>query len=96
MMNRKRLILFGLALLLFSQVIHAQDSIYGSRESAITRAIKKVSPAVASINVVQLREYTTNSLFDDPFFRQLFPYELHRERVKSTGSGVVIRNIRQI
>ncbi len=90
MMNRKRLILIGLTILLFSQVIHAQDSIYESRESAITRAIKKVSPAVASINVVQLREYSTNSLFDDPFFRQLFPYELHRERVKSTGSGVVI------
>ncbi len=90
MNNKYRLILIGLSLLLLSQVIHSQDSVYQSRQSAITRAIKKVSPAVASINVVQLREYTTNSLFDDPFFRQLFPYELHRERVKSTGSGVVI------
>ncbi len=89
MMNKNRLIFIGL-LILLSQVINSQDSVYQSRQSAITRAIEKVSPAVASINVVQLREYTTNSLFDDPFFRQLFPYELHRERVKSTGSGVVI------
>lgn len=90
MKNKNRLKLIGLSLLLLSQVIHSQDSVYQSRQSAITRAIKKVNPAVASINVVQLREYTTKSPFDDPFFRQLFPYELHRERVKSTGSGVVI------
>jgi len=90
MINKNRLIIIGLATLLFSVVIHAQDSIFQSRESAITRAIKKVSPAVASINVVQLKEYSTQSYYNDPFFRYLFPYELHRERVKSTGSGVVI------
>ncbi len=89
-MNKNRLIIIGLVALLFSQVIQAQDSIYQARESAITRAIKKVSPAVASINVVQLKEYSTQSYYNDPFFRYLFPYELHRERVKSTGSGVVI------
>lgn len=89
-MNKNRLIIIGFSILILTSIIHSQDSIYDSRHSAITRAIEKVSPAVASINVVQLREYTTNSLFNDPFFRQLFPYELHRERVKSTGSGVVI------
>ena len=90
MINKNKLIIIGFSLLFLTSIIHPQDSIYDSRHSAITRAIEKVSPAVASINVVRLREYTTNSLFDDPFFRQLFPYELHRERVKSTGSGVVI------
>ena len=90
MRNKNRLIFIGLSLLLFSRAIQSQDSVYQSRQTAITNAIQKVSPAVASIDVVQLREYSTNSLFDDPFFRQLFPYELHRERVKSTGSGVVI------
>jgi len=83
--NTKYFLLF----LLFSTLV-AQSSVLESRQNAITKAIQKVSPAVASINVVQLREYRTNSLFDDPFFRNLFPYELHRERVKSTGSGVVI------
>lgn len=52
MTNKNRLLFIGLSFLLLSQVIHAQDSIYQSRHSAITRAIKKVSPAVASINVV--------------------------------------------
>ena len=61
-----------------------------SRYSAITRAIKKVSPAVASINVVQMREYSTNSFYNDPFFRHFFPNELYRQRVKGSGSGVVI------
>ena len=66
-------------------ILFAQGDLYQSRQNAITSAIQKVSPAVASINVVQLREYRTNSMFDDPFFRNLFPYELHRERVKNVG-----------
>lgn len=90
MINKNKLILIGFSLLILTSIIHSQDSIYDSRHSAITRAIKKVSPAVASINVVQLKEYSTQSYFDDPFFRYLFPYQLHRERVKSAGSGVVI------
>ena len=90
MITKNNLIIIGFSLLFLTSIIHSQDSIYDSRHSAITRAIEKVSPAVASINVVRLREYTTNSLFDDPFFRQLFPYESRHERVKSTGSGVVI------
>ena len=85
-MKTKTLFLF----IFISGLLYAQSSVLESRTNAITNAIQKVSPAVASINVVQLREYRTNSLFDDPFFRNLFPYELHRERVKSTGSGVVI------
>ncbi len=85
-MKTKNFFLF----ILISGLTYAQSSVLESRTNAITNAIQKVSPAVASINVVQLREYRTNSLFDDPFFRNLFPYELHRERVKSTGSGVVI------
>lgn len=77
-------------LMLIIGSVFAQDSILDSRQNAITRAIQKVTPAIASINVIQVREYRTNSLFDDPFFRNLFPYELQRERVKSSGSGVVI------
>ncbi len=70
--------------------LSAQSDIDLSRQNAITRAIKKVSPAVASINVIQLKEYATRSPFYDPFFQNFFPYELHRQRVKSSGSGVVI------
>jgi len=90
MINKNKLIVIGFSLLFFTSIIRSQDSIYDSRHSAITRAIEKVSPAVASINVVQLKEYSTQSYYNDPFFKYLFPYEMHRERVKSTGSGVVI------
>ena len=86
----KNTVKYFMLIALLSQFNFAQNSVYDSRKSAITNAIEKASPAVASINVVQLREYQTNSPFDDPFFRQIFPNELHRERVKSTGSGVVI------
>lgn len=90
MINKNKLLIIGFLLLLITPAFHSQGSIDKSRQTAITRAIEKVNPAVASINVVQLKEYSTQSYFDDPFFRYLFPYELHRERVKSTGSGVVI------
>lgn len=71
-------------------LLFAQDDLYQSRETAITRAIKAVSPAVASINVIQQKEFATRSPFNDPFFQYFFPYQLHRERVKSSGTGVVI------
>ena len=61
-----------------------------SRETAITRAIREVSPAVAGINVIKLqrRRQGYGPLFDDPFWANLFP-EVYR-RVESLGSGVVI------
>lgn len=77
------------AILLWGSV-GAQPSVSESRETAITRAIQDVSPAVASVNVTQVREYATRSPFNDPFFQFFFPYQLHRQRVKNSGSGVVI------
>ena len=68
----------------------AQNDLFESRQTAITRAIEKISPAIASINVVQLSEFGRSSIFNDPFFKNFFPYELHRERVKSSGSGIVV------
>ena len=68
----------------------AQNDLYESRQTAITRAIEKISPAIASINVVQSSEFDRSSIFNDPFFKNFFPYELHREQVKSSGSGVVV------
>ena len=76
--------------LVFFCFLPSQNDITQSRDTAITRAIKRVSPSVASINVIQLKEVTTRSPFNDPFFQDFFPYELHRQRVKSSGSGVVV------
>ena len=68
----------------------AQDEITSSRQNAITRAIEKVSPAVASINVVKLLKSRSQfrGLFDDPFFSYMIP-PVYR-RVESLGSGLVI------
>lgn len=69
---------------------HPQD-VAESRRNAITRAIEKVSPAVVGINVTQVREYRTrNPLWDDPFFRDLFPSRIYRQKVENLGSGFII------
>ena len=60
------------------------DEISISRETAITRAIEKVGPAVASINV----EQHISSVSYDPFFGFMYPREIYP--MKSSGSGVVI------
>ena len=60
------------------------DGISKSRETAITRAIEKVGPAVASINV----EQHISSVSYDPFFGFMYPREIYP--MKSSGSGVVI------
>jgi len=73
-----------------SEALTLQAEIANSRENAITRAIREVSPAVAGINVTAIQEYVTSPFFDDPFWNMLFPEQIHRRRVKSLGSGVVI------
>ena len=68
----------------------AQSSISASRETAITRAVRRVSDSVVGINVLSIREYR-RSIFDiDPFFRGFFPFEPYRKAVKSLGSGFII------
>ncbi|MBC8215089.1 MAG: trypsin-like peptidase domain-containing protein [Candidatus Marinimicrobia bacterium] len=79
-----------LVLFLFISTGSAQWGPTQSRQNAITRAIESVSPAVASVNVIQVKRYAARSPFGNPFFQQFFPYELYRQRVKSSGSGVVI------
>ena len=65
--------------------LFSQPNVDSSRKTAITRAIEKVGPAVACINVQQnVSAYTTS----DPFFRYFFPPEIYP--MKSSGSGVVI------
>ncbi|NQV36580.1 MAG: trypsin-like peptidase domain-containing protein [Candidatus Marinimicrobia bacterium] len=86
-MNRR------ISILLFALMVgiplFAQD-IYTSRQTAITRAVQSVSPAVASINVVQYRQVSRQSPYADPFFQYFFPYSLEPKKVVGSGSGVVI------
>ena len=85
MINKILIVLF-----LIGNFLNSQEDLYSSRYNAITRAIQNISPAVASVNVIQLKEIARKSPFSDPFFEFFFPYDLYREKVKSSGSGVVI------
>ena len=84
------LFLLFLSCTLIAQSGSYQEEITTSRETAITRAIQKISPAVAGINVTAIQEYVTSPFFNDPLWNMLFPENIHRRRVKSLGSGVVI------
>jgi len=70
-------------MLTFFTFINAKNTLQ-SRETAITRAIEKVGPAVASINV----EQHVSSISFDPFFGFMYPRDIYP--MKSSGSGVVI------
>ncbi len=74
------------------------QDINNSRETAITRTVRKVSPAVVGINVTEVREYRDPffSFFDDPFFRddpffkRFFGDRTYKQEVHSVGSGFII------
>ena len=80
--NRKLITLIALIVI---NLIFCQSDIEISRRTAITRAIEKVGPSVACINVQQNVSAFSNQ---DPFFRYFFPPEIYP--MKSSGSGVVI------
>jgi serine protease Do len=84
-----------LAALLLAAAAHAQDDIDSSRRNAIVRAIERVSPAVVTINVVDVRrERVIDPHFQD-FWGLFGPYgpsptRIQNREVESVGSGVII------
>ena len=70
------------------------EQIHQSRQTAITRAVDAISPAVVTINVVEVQRVRNplSSFYDDPFFRRFFGDRPQtRERVvESIGSGFVV------
>lgn len=66
------------------------EQISQERQTAITRAISKVSPAIVGINVEEVRE-VRDPFMNDPFFRQFFgDVGPQRQTVKGLGSGYII------
>jgi len=61
-----------------------------SRETAITKGISDVAPAVVGISVTQIR-YTQSTLMNDPFWRLMMPGtpRWFQEKVPSVGSGFI-------
>jgi serine protease Do len=74
------------------------ESLYASRQTAITRAVEAASPAVVSVNVLGVQQVRYRDpfadFFSDPWFEQFFG-QRRRDRVlerqvQSLGSGFVI------
>jgi serine protease Do len=73
------------------------EQIASSRRTAITEAVAKASPAVVSINVIEVQRVQVRDpfadLFSDPWFEQFFGRRRAREyerQLKGLGSGFVI------
>lgn len=63
------------------------------RNNVITNAVKKVSPAVVGINVIEIRKFQNSysPFYNDPFFRQFFGNSgEYRQKVKELGSGYIV------
>lgn len=88
-MNKKILLVLFIGLFWGTNAT-GQSEIEISRQNAITRAIEKASPAVASINVTQVQRFSVSPFQRDPWFEYFFPPEIRQREVKGSGSGVVI------
>lgn len=73
------------------------DAVSMGRQTAITRAVSKATPAVVSINVISVERVQVRdpfeSFFSDPFFEQFFGGRRSRayeRQVQGLGSGFVI------
>jgi len=69
------------------------NNITETRETAITRAVKTVSPTIVGINVEEVREVQDPfQMFEnDPFFKQFFNNRpAQKQVVKGLGSGYII------
>ncbi|MEO8446581.1 MAG: trypsin-like peptidase domain-containing protein [bacterium] len=72
-----------------NKIDESNRNISETRETAITRAVKKVSPAIVGINVEEVRD--VQDPFNDPFFKQFFgDRPPQKQVVKGLGSGFII------
>jgi len=83
----------NISLTALEQAKRFNDEITNSRENIITNTVKKVSPAIVGINVIEIRQYRDpfSYFFDDPFFRQFFGNRGNSsQKVQGLGSGYII------
>ena len=74
----------------------AQNDIDDSRRNAIVRAIESVSPAVVSINVIQVEAHRVLDAFSRDFWDFFYDprprYLLRKRQINSVGSGFFVDN----
>jgi len=81
-----------------SAVADVNESVYTSRQTAITRAVERASPAVVSVNVTGIQEVRYRDpfadFFSDPWFEHFFGQRrrdrVQQRQVQNLGSGFVI------
>jgi len=66
-----------------------QNKINRERQTSITEAIAKVSPAVVGVNVTQIRRYRAHPFFNDPLFNMFFG-DTYQQKVQNLGSGFIV------
>jgi serine protease Do/serine protease DegQ len=91
-MLSKRLLPFGLALVLAAGAAQAQLPAMATRDGIPTLApvLEKVTPAVVNIAVLQKSPEEQNPLLRDPFFRRFFGLPEQMQPQISAGSGVIV------
>jgi serine protease Do len=80
--------------LISNENVANNQNISDTRQTAITRAVEKVSKAIVGINVVEVREVQdpySQFFGDDPFFKQFFGNRgAMKQEVRGLGSGYII------
>ncbi len=75
-----------------SPIDRVNDALYMDRRNAITRAVEKASPAVVSVNVIEVLRYT-DPFAGDPWMEFFFGRRrsrVYERQVQSVGSGFLI------
>jgi serine protease Do len=74
--------------------VQEDDQLPDSRQNAITRAVKRISPAVVGINVIAVQQIRYrdpfSQYFEDPFFKPFFGDRVYKQEVKELGSGFIV------
>ena len=72
----------------------ASDNASQTRRTAVTRAVEAASPAVVSVNVIEVRQVRRRAPFaGDPFFERFFGRQrdqVYEQQVQGLGSGFII------
>ncbi len=69
----------------------ADGQIHETRRTAITRAVEAASPAVVSVNVIEVREYVRRANpIEELFYGRRIPDQVIQQEVQGLGSGFLV------
>ena len=76
-----------------ADIVHRNDALSNSRQTAITETVRIASPAIVGINITEVRQVNDSpfgGFFGDPFFNQFFNGRRRNVEVQQVGSGFII------